>query len=124
MFQEWPLPTRNRDFCVESSGNETLKQAPGPQNSIVFASSQESALAGDLTTGAWTTDAELNVTALAPDLAELLNIDPLNAIGQSLVRYFKLEENEDGSLPLLVGLISKANFSLFPVSTYGPDLRL
>ena len=111
MFQEWPLPTRNRDFCVESPGNETLKQAPGPQNSIVFASSQESALLGDLTTGAWTTDAELNVTALAPDLAELLNIDPLNAIGQSLVRYFKLDENEDGSLPLLVGLISKANFS-------------
>ena len=51
------------------------------------------------------------MTALAPDLAELLNIDPLNVIGQSLVRYFKLDENEDGSLPLLVGLISKANFS-------------
>lgn len=58
----------------------------------------------------WAVDSELRIASLSPVLAERLEIAPAEAIGQPLTRLFKLEESEDGALPLIAGLAARTAF--------------
>ena len=87
------------------------RQPAAPRLDLVLAADDDATVARDPATGEWATDAELKLTAIAPDLAERLKIDPADAMGQPLNRLLKLEEDEDGTLPLLAGLAARVPFS-------------
>lgn len=57
-----------------------------------------------------TTDAELKVQSIDPQLAERLNVDPDEAVGHPLTRHFLLTDEGDGVMPLLTALVSRQDF--------------
>ena len=59
----------------------------------------------------WSVDEHLRVVSVAPGLAELLNVEGDRAGGQPLTSLFRLEEGEDGAMPLLEALASRSGFS-------------
>lgn len=59
----------------------------------------------------WSVDDQLRVVGMAPALADLLSVDLATAIGQPLTKLLRLEENEDGAMPLLGALASRTSFS-------------
>jgi anti-sigma regulatory factor (Ser/Thr protein kinase) len=61
--------------------------------------------------GEWATDAELRVSFLSPELAELLGTSPAEAVGQPLTRWLRLVESEDGALPMLAALAARTPFA-------------
>ena len=63
------------------------------------------------TRGEWATDSELRITELSADLAELLGVGVGEANGQPLTRLLRLVEGEDGAMPLLLAVASRAAFS-------------
>ncbi|QIK95736.1 PAS domain-containing sensor histidine kinase [Sphingomonas sp. HDW15A] len=63
------------------------------------------------TRGEWATDSELRITELSPDLAELLGVGIGEASGQPLTRLVRLLEGEDGAMPMLLAVASRASFS-------------
>ena len=58
----------------------------------------------------WATDEELRIVSLSPRLAQRLGVTPTDAVGQPLTRFFKLEEDEQGTLPLVAGVASRTEF--------------
>ena len=58
----------------------------------------------------WAANEDLALVSLSPGLAEKLGTTPEEAIGKPLTRFFRLEENEDGELPLLVAATSRSEF--------------
>jgi signal transduction histidine kinase len=56
-------------------------------------------------------DEQLRIVSVDGRLAELLAIDARAAIGQPLTKLFRLEEDEEGELPLLSGLSGRAAFA-------------
>ncbi len=59
----------------------------------------------------WATDAELRLTALAPDLARQLGGDPSSTIGQPLTRLVQLTPDGEGDMPLLAALAARSDFT-------------
>ena len=58
----------------------------------------------------WAANEDLALVSLSPGLAEKLGTTPEEAIGKPLTRFLRLEENEDGELPLLVAATSRTEF--------------
>lgn len=58
----------------------------------------------------WAANEDLALVSLSAGLAEKLGTSPEEAIGKPLTRFFRLEENEDGELPLLVAATSRSEF--------------
>ncbi|MCH8615188.1 PAS domain-containing sensor histidine kinase [Sphingomonas sp. SM33] len=58
----------------------------------------------------WATNEDLSIVSISPGLAEKLGTTPEEAIGKPLTRLLKLEENEDGELPLLLAATSRSDF--------------
>lgn len=59
----------------------------------------------------WSVDEQLRLVGIAPKLAGLLGCDLADAVGQPLTKLFRLEEGEDGEMPLLEALASRQGFS-------------
>ena len=97
---------------------EQWKQRPPTPSRLEVAASDDE-LIGSAVRGSWAADAELRFTALSPDLAQQLGVDPDEAIGQPLTRFLRLEEGEDGAMPLLAALASRAAFAGQPASARG-----
>ncbi|QIL02219.1 PAS domain-containing sensor histidine kinase [Sphingomonas sinipercae] len=72
----------------------------------------------------WRLDEQLRVAELSPAAADLFGVDAADAAGQSLTRLVRLEEAEDGAMPLLEALARRAAFDAQPVRRRGDDLRL
>jgi signal transduction histidine kinase len=58
----------------------------------------------------WAADEELRVISLSPELAEHLGVDLPEIGGQPLTRALRLEENEDGEMPLISALAARRGF--------------
>lgn len=86
----------------------SARPASAPRLASIAAVEHESLAATPL---GWSVDAQLRLVTIAPPLAELLSIEPADASGQQLTKLFKLEEGEDGEMPLLAGLASRSSFS-------------
>lgn len=86
----------------------TARPASAPRLASIAAVEHESLAATPL---GWSVDGQLRFVTIAPPLAELLSLDPAQACGQQLTKLFKLEEDEDGEMPLLAGLASRSSFS-------------
>ncbi|MEO5640179.1 MAG: ATP-binding protein [Sphingomicrobium sp.] len=110
-FDLWVRATVEGDEVTLAIEGWRPRQPAAPRLDLVLAADDDSTVAHDPATGEWASDAELKLTALAPDLAERLGIDPADAIGQPLTRLLRLEEDDDGTLPLLAGLAARAAFS-------------
>ena len=77
------------------------------------------------TRGEWGTDTELRITELSADLAELLGVGVGEANGQPMTRLLRLLEGEDGAMPLLLAVASRAPFSeQRAVGRSGPGTQL
>ena len=59
----------------------------------------------------FTTDGELKIKRIDDELALLLSVEPADAVGQPLTRYFLLADNGDGGMPLLTSLASRDDFN-------------
>jgi signal transduction histidine kinase len=59
----------------------------------------------------WAADEELRVISLSTELAEHLGVDLAEIAGQPLTRALRLEENEDGEMPLISALASRRAFT-------------
>ena len=82
---------------------------PAPSRLEVAASDDD--LIGKAPRNSWATDAELRFTSVSAELAQLMGVDPGEAVGQPLTRFLRLEEGEDGAMPLLTGLAARAAFA-------------
>jgi signal transduction histidine kinase len=58
----------------------------------------------------WAANEDLSIVSISSGLAEKLGTSAEEAIGKPLTRFVKLEENEDGELPLLVAATSRTDF--------------
>lgn len=58
----------------------------------------------------WAANEDLALVSISSGLAEKLGTTPEEAIGKPLTRFLRLEENEDGELPLLVAATSRSEF--------------
>jgi hypothetical protein len=90
---------------------------PAPSRLEVAAGDDD--LIGNAIRNGWATDAELRFTSLSPDLAQLLGVDAAEAVGQPLTRFLRLEEGEDGAMPLLSALAARAAFAGQPAAARG-----
>ncbi|RST30966.1 sensor histidine kinase [Sphingomonas ginkgonis] len=59
----------------------------------------------------WSTDRELRITRISDGLARWLAITPEAALGNPLTRLVRLEEDEEGAIPLMVALAGRRGFS-------------
>jgi len=59
----------------------------------------------------WVVNEHLQLVSLAPGLAELIGISAADAADHPLTRLFRLEEGDDGAMPLLEALASRSSFS-------------
>lgn len=110
-YDLWVRATVDGDEVALSIEGWRPRQPAAPRLDLVLAADDDATVAQDPNSGGFATDAELKLTALAPDLAERLGIDPAEAMGEPLTRYLKLEEDADGTLPLLAGLAARTGFT-------------
>ncbi|MEO6247183.1 MAG: HAMP domain-containing sensor histidine kinase [Sphingomicrobium sp.] len=110
-YDLWVRATLDGDDVALAIEGWRPRAPAAPRLDLVLAADDDETVARDPATGEWATDAELKLTAIAPDLAERLKIDPADAMGQPLTRLLKLDEDDDGTLPLLAGLASRAPFA-------------
>jgi signal transduction histidine kinase len=61
--------------------------------------------------GEWAADEELKIISLSADLAEALGVDVAEAAGTALTRVLRLEEDENGEMPLISALAARRGFS-------------
>ena len=59
----------------------------------------------------WAANEDLSLVSISAGLAEKLGTTAEEAIGKPLTRFLKLEENEDGELPLLSAATSRTEFN-------------
>ena len=99
------------------------RPVPGPRLAPMFAAEAE--VDADAAGDEWSTDSELRLTALSPDLAEQLGADQATAIGQPLTRILMLAADEDGDMPLLAALAARRDFTgQRAVSRHDPAVKL
>jgi signal transduction histidine kinase len=84
------------------------RPASGPRLAAVGSAGEEKLLPEPLT---WAVDEQLRVISLSAALAELLSGEMADAVGQPLTKLFRLEESEDGGMPLLDALAARQDFS-------------
>lgn len=85
------------------------KRAPAPSRLEVAAGDDD--LIGRVARNSWEADPQLRFSSVSRELADLLGTDPAGAVGQPLTRFLRLEEGDDGAMPLLNGLAARAGFS-------------
>ena len=89
---------------------ESWKKRPPASPRIDVAATEDELVGAVSTQDSWAADAELRFTSMAPDLAHLIGVDPAEAVGQPLTRLLRLEEGEDGAMPLLTALATRSDF--------------
>jgi two-component sensor histidine kinase len=85
------------------------KRPPAPPRLEVPAGDDD--LIGKAARNSWATDAELRFTSVSAELASIVGGDTVELIGQPLTRLLRLEEGEDGAMPLLAALAARTAFA-------------
>lgn len=86
----------------------TARPASAPRLAVIAAVEHERLSPEPL---AWSVDEQLRLVDVAPVLAEMLGPETSNAAGQPLTKLVRLEDSDDGSMPLLDALASRSGFS-------------
>jgi signal transduction histidine kinase len=114
---------------AEPEGDDVLlyierwkKRPPAPSRLEVAASDDE--LIGKAARNSWATDAELRFTSVSTELADVLGGPAADLVGQPLTRFLRLEEGEDGAMPLLSALAARTAFAGQAAAARGTGQRL
>lgn len=92
-------------------------RAPAPSRLEVAASDDD--LIGKAVRNSWATDAELRFTTVSDELAQLVGVAASDVLGQPVTRFLRLEEGEDGAMPMLTALAARAAFAGQPAMARG-----
>jgi signal transduction histidine kinase len=95
---------------------------PAPSRLEVAAGDDE--LIGKAARNSWATDAELRFTSVSAELASMLGMEAAELVGEPLTRFLRLEEGDDGAMPLLTGLAGRTAFAGQAVAVRGNGQRL
>lgn len=92
-----------------SLGRWTVRPPAPPRLSSLIPRDRQIELGG--LSAEWAADEQLRLISVSRILAERTGIDPADVAGQPLTRFFRLEEGEEGALPLLAGVAARTDFS-------------
>jgi signal transduction histidine kinase len=105
----WVHATPEGDEVALSLEGWTVRAASGPRHGSLFAGANEAP--GGAVRHEWAADEELRLISLSAELAELLGIDVAESAGLPLTRILRLEENDEGDMPLISALAARRGFS-------------
>ena len=105
----WVNANPDGDEIALSLEGWTVRPAAGPRLRAILGGAMESTESS--TQNEWTTDEELRIISLSPDLSELLKVDVAEASGAPLTRMVRLEEDSTGEMPLINALAARRGFS-------------
>jgi signal transduction histidine kinase len=105
----WVQATPEGDEVALSLEGWTLRAPAGPRLAAILGGGVEADTGG--ARNEWAADEELRIISLSPDLAELLGADADGVAGQPLTRVVRLEEDENGEMPLISALAARRGFS-------------
>jgi PAS domain-containing protein len=95
----WVNATPEGEEVVLALEGWTARPAAGPQLATLLGAGSESEAAA--VRNEWSIDEELRVISLSSEFAELLGVDVGDAAGEPLTRILRLEEDENGEMPLM-----------------------
>jgi signal transduction histidine kinase len=104
----WVRAVPKGDEIALSIEQWSARPASGPRLSAAATVAHERLEAEPLS---WSVDEHLRLIAIAPELAELLSGNEAALVGQPLTKLFRLEEDENGEMPLLEALASRSAFA-------------
>jgi signal transduction histidine kinase len=105
----WVNATPEGEEVALSIEGWTVRAAAGPRLAAILGGGVETETGG--ARNEWAADEELRIISLSPDLAELLGVDADSVAGQPLTRVVRLEEDENGEMPLISALAARRGFS-------------
>lgn len=105
----WVQATPEGDDVVLSLEGWTVRAPTGPRLAAILGGGTEADTGG--ARNEWAADEELRIISLSPDLAELLGVDPDDVAGQALTRVVRLDEDENGEMPLISALAARRGFT-------------
>ena len=105
----WVHATPEGDDIALSLEGWTVRAPSGPRHGSLFAGTSE----GETGTARheWAADEELRLISVSGDLAEQLGFDVAESAGLPLTRVLRLEEDDDGDMPLISALALRRGFS-------------
>ena len=104
----WVNARPDGDEIALSLEGWTVRPASGPRLSAILGVGSDAVSAAS---HEWATDEELRIISLSAELAELLGVDTADAAGAPLTRMLRLEEDENGEMPLIAALAARRSFS-------------
>jgi signal transduction histidine kinase len=105
----WVRATPEGDEVALSLEGWMARAPVGPRLAAILGGGSEADTGG--ARNEWAADEELRIISLSPDLAELLGVDADAVAGQPLTRVVRLEEDENGEMPLISALAARRGFS-------------
>jgi signal transduction histidine kinase len=105
----WVNATPEGDEIALSLEGWTERATAGPRLAAILGGGAEAETGG--ARNEWAADEELRIISLSPDLAELLGVEPDSVAGQPLTRVLRLEEDENGEMPLISALAARRGFT-------------
>jgi len=104
----WVRATPDGDDVTLSLERWTVRPPRQSRLGNVVAHEQEAEVGG--VAEEWAADEDFAIVSISSGLAEKLGVSAEEAVGQPLTRLFKLEEDDDGELPLLSAATSRSEF--------------
>jgi len=86
------------------------EELPAPVHDPIFLENRARDFAKLESDGNWACDDQLGLTDVEPELISLSGVDTLDVLGQPLTRFFRLIEDEQGDLPLLLAVAGRHGF--------------
>ena len=105
----WVQATPEGDEVALSLDGWTVRAPAGPRLAAILGGGAEADTGG--VRNEWAADEELRIISLSPDLAELLGVDADGVAGQALTRVVRLEEDDNGEMPLISALAARRGFT-------------
>ncbi|HSQ98466.1 MAG TPA: HAMP domain-containing sensor histidine kinase [Sphingomicrobium sp.] len=105
----WVNARPDGDEIALSLEGWAVRPAAAPRLASILGGGSEAATAS--AQNEWATDEELRIISLSSELAELLSVDVGEAGGAPLTRMVRLEEDENGEMPLISALAARRAFS-------------
>jgi signal transduction histidine kinase len=118
----WVRAKPEGDEVVLSLEGWTVRAPAGPRLAGILGGGADADTGG--ARNEWAADEELRIISLSPDLAEMLGVDPDEVAGQALTRILRLEEDDEGEMPLISALAARRGFSGQRARSRSNDERL
>jgi signal transduction histidine kinase len=105
----WVTATPDGEEIALSLEGWTERAPAGPRLAAILGGGAEAETGG--ARNEWAADEELRIISLSSDLAEMLGVDPDGVAGQPLTRVVRLEEDDQGEMPLISALAARRGFT-------------